>query len=73
MALEQEFCRTMAYRVRELVGRGRPLHQAAIAGAGGAIRSQGRQAYPVSRSAQRPSPPLRIVPSATAIPGSGEA
>ncbi|MHC2842845.1 hypothetical protein [Bradyrhizobium diazoefficiens] len=73
MALEQEFYRTMPYRVRELAGRADPFLRRRLLALAERCETKGGKPSPVSRSAQRPSPLLRIVPSATAIPGSGEA
>jgi hypothetical protein len=73
MALEQEFYRAMAHRVRELAGRADPFIRRRLLALAERYEAKGDKPSPVSRSAQRPSPPPRIVPPATAIPGSGEA
>jgi hypothetical protein len=73
MALQQEFYRTMAYRVRELAGRADPFIRRRLLALAERYEAKSGKASPVSRSAGRPSPPLRIVPPATAIPGPGEA
>jgi hypothetical protein len=72
MALEQGFCRAMAYRVRELAGGADPFIRRRLLGLAERYEAKGGKPSPVSRSAEHPLPPLRIVSPATAIPGPGE-
>lgn len=72
MALEQEFYRAMAHRVRELAGRADPFIKGRLLAL--AERYEAKDGEPsVSRSAGRPLPPLRLVSPAAALPGPGEA
>jgi hypothetical protein len=73
MALEQEFYRAMAHRVRELAGRADPFIRRRLLALAERYEAKGGKPSPLSRSAERPLPPLRIVPPATAIPVPGEA
>lgn len=73
MALEQEFYRAMAHRVRELAGRADPFVRRRLLALAQRYEAKGGKPSPVSPSSERPLPPLRLVPPATAIPGSGEA
>ncbi|MEY9391991.1 hypothetical protein ABIF65_011416 [Bradyrhizobium japonicum] len=73
MALEQEFYWAMAHRVRELAGRADPFIRRRLLALAERYEAKGWKAPPVSRSAGHPSPPLRIVSPAAAIPRSGEA
>jgi hypothetical protein len=73
MSLEQEFYRAMAHRVRELAGRADPFIRRRLLALAERHEAKGGKPSPLSRSAERPLPPLRNVPPATAIPVPGEA
>jgi hypothetical protein len=69
----QEFYWAMAHRVRELAGRADPFIRRRLLVLAERYEAKGGKPSPLSRSAERPLPPLRIVPPAMAIPVSGEA
>lgn len=73
MALEQEFYRTMAHRVRELAGRADPFTRRRLLALAERYDANGGKPSPVSRSTERPLPPLRVVPPVAALSASGEA
>lgn len=73
MALEQDFYRSKAYRVRELAGGADPFTRRRLLALAERYEAKGGKLSQVSRSAERPLPPLRLVPPAAAMPGSGEA
>lgn len=73
MALEQEFYRAMAHRVRELAARADPFIRRRLLALAERYEARGGKPSAVSPSAERPLPPLRIVSPATALPGPGEA
>ena len=69
----RELYQAMVYRVRELAGRADPFIRRRLPALAERYEAKGWKAPPVSRSAGHPSPPLRIVSPAAAIPRSGEA
>ena len=64
MALEQEFYRAMAHRVRELAGRADPFIKRRLLALAERYEARGGKPSPVPPSAERPLPPLRLVPPA---------